>query len=261
MYKAILIDDEPWALYALEHGISWKEKGFEIAATAGNAPDGLQLIMELNPDVVFTDVRMDEMTGIELLKEARARNIECEFVIVSAYGDFSYAKEAIQSGIFDYLVKPVEKADGNKLLERLSAQLAKKKTLEKQLQTAVLPKETKNYEAVNKNFIELLHYVDAHFTEELSLDLLSEKYFLNTSYICVLFKKITNETFSSYLNNLRLKEAYRLLLTTDDAIAEIAELSGYRDYYYFNKAFKKKFGVSPRQCRLEGRKGIDEEKV
>lgn len=260
MYKVILIDDEPWALYALEHGISWREKGFEVVATANNAEDGLNMIQELRPDVVFTDVRMEDMSGIELLQTAREKNIQSEFVIISAYGEFSYAREAIQYNIFDYIVKPVEEATGNMLLERLAKHISKKQYVAEQIRMLVPSEERKNYEVVNQNFIELLNYVEEHFREELTLEKLSEKYYLNMSYICVLFKKMTGETFSGYMNTLRMREAHKLLLTTDESIAKVAEMAGYGDYYYFSKAFKKRFGISPRQCRIEGR-GADGEKV
>lgn len=259
MYRVILIDDEPWALYALEHGIGWKEKGYSVVATAENGEDGLKLIEEWKPDVVFTDVRMDDMSGLELLREARERGIGAEFVIVSAYGEFSYAQEAIRYHSFDYIVKPVETAEGNRLLERLAAHLERKRYMAEQVRLVVPAGERKGYEVLNQNFMELLHYVEGHFREELTLERLSERYFLNASYVCVLFKRATGETFLGYLNTLRMREAHRLLLTTDDSLAKVAETAGYRDYYYFSRAFKKRFGISPRQCRLEGRRTDGEE--
>ena len=255
MYKVVLIDDEPWALYSLENGVEWEKRGFEVIGKAYNGEDGLAIIRKENPDVIFTDIRMDDISGIELLQKARKENITAEFVIVSAYGEFSYAKDAIQCALFDYILKPVEEAEVNNLLARLSRKLKEKRYTAEQIKLVIPEGERKDYEYANQNFVELLHYVDEHFREDFTLEELSAKFYLNNSYTCTLFKKITGDTFSVYLNNLRMKEAHYLLLTTDYSTAKVAELSGYRDYYYFCKAFKRKFGITPRQCRLEGRGG------
>lgn len=259
MYRVMLIDDEPWALYALQHGIDWEGKDFEIVACCNNAEEALEQMKNSEFDVVFTDVEMDNISGIELIRVARAQGIRAEFVIVSAYEKFSYVRDAIQYNIFDYIVKPIEEADGSKLLERLQKHLSEKKFLREQLKMVTPLNKRKNCESVNKNFIELLNYVEENFCDELKLKQLADEYYLDISYVCVLFKKVTGETFSSYVNSLRLKEAYKLLLTTNESISKVAEMAGYRDYYYFNKIFKKKFGCSPRQCRMqESRKNHDE---
>lgn len=256
MYKVILIDDEPWALYALEHSIDWEKKGFQVVATANNGEEGFELINREKPDAVFTDICMDDCSGIDLLKRARDHNILSEFIIVSAYDEFSYAKEAIYYGVFDYILKPIEEVDGYKLLERLSKQLSIKNEYKKKLEEELLFENRQEY--VNPNFEILLEYVDTHFREDLTLSFLAEKFYLNTSYICVLFKKMKKDTFTGYLNHIRMKEARKLLLTTNDTTAMIAEAVGYRDYYYFNKVFKKEFGMTPRQCRMKGMRNNEE---
>lgn len=250
MYKVILIDDEPWALYALEHSIDWEKKGFQVIGTASNGEEGFEIINKEKPDVVFTDICMDDCSGIDLLKKVRDHNILSEFIVVSAYEEFSYAQKAIYYGVFDYVLKPIEEVDGNKLLDRLSKHLADKMELKKEAEEEFLSENRQGY--INPNFELLLDYVDTHFREDLTLSFLAEKFYLNISYICVLFKKLKKDTFSGYLNSVRMKEARKLLLTTTETTAVIAEMVGYKDYYYFNKVFKKQFGMTPRQCRIKG---------
>jgi two-component system response regulator YesN len=74
---------------------------------------------------------------------------------------------------------------------------------------------------------------------------------MNPNYCCRLFKKYTKSTFSEYINNLRLETAVKLLKTTEFTIEEIAQRTGYNDYFYFIKLFKKNYGVPPARFRKE----------
>ncbi|GIO15527.1 hypothetical protein J19TS2_50820 [Cohnella xylanilytica] len=110
----------------------------------------------------------------------------------------------------------------------------------------------------NKNFIVMercLHYIHGHFGEELSLEELSKKYYFNPSYFSTLFKKHTGKHFTEYVTDLRVEIARKKLLESDKKIYEVAQEVGYRDVKYFNKIFKKRYGLTPEECRIfsEGR--------
>lgn len=97
----------------------------------------------------------------------------------------------------------------------------------------------------NSRIIELLHYIDQHYQEELTIEALSQKYCFNASYLSRLFKKELGISPKEYLLNIRLKNIQQLLISTNLPIEEIAELTGFKHGYYLSKYFKKKFGVSP----------------
>ncbi len=104
----------------------------------------------------------------------------------------------------------------------------------------------------NKNNIVLercLHYIHSHLGKELSLEELASKYYFNPSYFSTLFKKYTGMHYTDYIIDLRLKNAHRLLLDSDKKIYIIAQEVGYRDVKYFNKIFKRRYGVTPDECR------------
>jgi len=102
---------------------------------------------------------------------------------------------------------------------------------------------------VNENFEKLLEYVNKNYSQQLYLKELSSKFYINFTYCCELFKKITGSTFSEYVTGLRMKRARELLESTGLSIKEICEETGYKDYYYFNSLFKKYHGVTPSQYR------------
>lgn len=104
----------------------------------------------------------------------------------------------------------------------------------------------------NKNTIVMercLQYIHTHYGEDLALDDLAQKYFFNPSYFSTLFKKYTGKHFTAYLTDLRLGMAHEKLLESDRKVYEIAKDVGYRDVKYFNRIFKKQFGLTPNECR------------
>ena len=108
MLKVILVDDEPYILQGLQVLIDWESGGFEIAATCSNGKEALKYLMENHVDLVISDIRMPEMTGLELLETVKKEKIsDAEFVLLTGYDDFAYTQRAIRNGCLDYILKPV----------------------------------------------------------------------------------------------------------------------------------------------------------
>lgn len=476
MYKAYLVDDEPWVLVGLKNTFNWQNYNFHIIGESIDPFTALDQIIALKPDLVLLDIRMPELNGIDLMKKAKQAGTEAEFVFISGFAEFSYAREALQNGAFDFLLKPVEVPEANKLLQKLFFSLEQSR-LEKDLhdfenlleKTIDIPSflgkrgfcqkyeyfqavsifhscpeytnslfdatkceyinlyigsnkaiyivnsndnienyindllfsNTNNWEIIsastisnsvydlprlvleadifsynqfvnpsskfsvyrkikyealnailtnlnyaisnqsksdtksilqdfedyiyqnnfginecvyfwnqlysllhqkfadnvenlelgfsdhrqiyhrfrsltsmceyldqvisalyvpdesflisNQSFKNILDYINKHYSENLQLKELASKFYLNASYCCELFKKTTGKKFSEYLIDLRLKKACELLLDTDLTIQEISILTGYSDYYYFNRGFKKNFGVTPAQYKKSKR--------
>jgi two-component system, response regulator YesN len=109
MYRVIVVDDEIWICKLIRKIIDWDEVGFQITAEADSGTAALQLIESHKPDLVITDIRMPGMDGISLIKNAREKNIDSEFIIISGFSDFEYARSAIAYDVFGYLLKPLDK--------------------------------------------------------------------------------------------------------------------------------------------------------
>ncbi|MCI8622423.1 MAG: response regulator [Provencibacterium sp.] len=245
MYTAVLVDDEYWALVALRRSLPWEAYGFHIIGEFMDPEEALEQICEQKPDVVFTDIRMPELSGIDLLRESRRRDIESAFIIISGYGEFIYAQEALQHGAFDYRLKPLQPEEGDEILSSLLKRFQKQKEYLRQMQAPSFPA------CGNENFQKLLEYVAKNFSDEIYLRDLADRFYLNETYCSVLFKKHTGKNFSDYINDLRIRKAQQLLETTAKSVEEIGKTTGFRDYYYFNKVFKKYSGLTPAQYRRQ----------
>ena len=130
MYKVLIVDDEPIVREGLEWVIDWEKYHYQIIGTAENGKEGLDKIRSLKPDLVVTDIRMPEISGIEMIRQARKEGIDCECIILSGYSDFSYAQEAIELGMLSYLLKPIEEDELIHSLKKISLEIKKKKQIE-----------------------------------------------------------------------------------------------------------------------------------
>lgn len=118
MVKVIVADDEVKVCQLICHLIDWEGLGMELVGVAHNGIEALELISQKKPDLVLTDIRMPGCNGLELLKRVHEDNPDLEFIIISGYSHFEYAQTAIQYGISDYILKPVNR-------EQLEASLRK----------------------------------------------------------------------------------------------------------------------------------------
>ena len=96
MLKVLLVDDEPFIVQGLSALIDWEKEGFEIVGTAGNGSEAVEFLKSNPVDLILADIKMPVMNGLEFLKYIRETHLsEAFFVILSGYGDFTYAKEAV----------------------------------------------------------------------------------------------------------------------------------------------------------------------
>ena len=116
MLKILIVDDEPIFRMGLRAGISWSEYGCEIIGEASNGHEALSILQKQDPDIIFLDIKMPGMDGIELLKSCQPRSGQC-FIVLSCFNEYDYVREAMKLGAMDYLFKPLmEKEDIEKVL-------------------------------------------------------------------------------------------------------------------------------------------------
>lgn len=238
MYRIFFVDDEPLVLDPFMSMPAFLECGYINSGHAFNPVEAVEIIKKTNPDAVFTDLKMPGKNGVELMGELRNGGYTGEFVIVSAYGEFEEARRFFKMDGFDYLLKPVSEQDLQALLHKLSGKLAAKQT------EPVVPKETLSPELNN-----IIVYLKDNIILKHSLESVGEKFHLNPNYICNLFARYLGTTFVTYMTNIRMEEAARLLKTTQKAVKEIAALCGYHDYFYFCRVFREVYSCPPTEYR------------
>ena len=127
MTKVFLVDDEIVIREGIRSFFPWEESDYTLV---GEAPDGeiaLPMIRDTNPDILITDIRMPFMDGMELCKLVRSQMPWIGIIILSGYDEFEYARQGIQLGVKEYLLKPITAEDLRHALDRINAQLAEEK--------------------------------------------------------------------------------------------------------------------------------------
>ena len=400
MYTVLLVDDERSVIDSLKSEIPWENLGVKTIYTASDGLQALDLIHAHSIDLLITDIRMPRMDGLELLSALRSDNSQVHCILLTAYGEFEYAKQAFSLGVENYLLKPMQTQElmqsvenalenlyanrknrsdlfrenilrrwllGNISSDELGEKtiyldiniyqkeyciLAMKKTyhsfflhplssaillpLSNQLeycdvwdntghyliligarkipyeqlklsvknaiqsfderclpritlgsivtdrmnlhssyeqactlsdlsdqpeipfqvltvdtQQSISPKKDAdiNLDSLSPIVSRTIQYIEAHYSEGVSLKEFCAAKNLNAAYVGYLFKKETGTFFNHYLTDFRTKKAIELLCNTGTKISDIGELTGYTTTSHFITTFKKKTGFSPLKYR------------
>lgn len=123
MYTVLLVDDQEILRRRLLRMPVWETAGFQVVGEASDGREALEKLKRSAVDLLLTDIRMPGMDGMDLVREVRREGLVPCMVLVSGYQEFSLAREALQYGVFDYLVKPVRQEELESLLTRAAAHL------------------------------------------------------------------------------------------------------------------------------------------
>lgn len=243
MLKVLLVEDEDLIRRGLQFKMDWTAVGCVVVGEAASGEEGLEKIQALRPDIVITDIRMQDMDGLEMLRAGLA---VCSFraVIISGYSEFDYAQQAISLGVSEYLLKPVDFNELKACLLKIAAQQQRESAAQRQADAPLLP----NLDASrlgNKYAAEMLRYIQEHYAQRISLTDLSQELNVSCTHLNAKFKAETGYTFHDFLNYYRISKAVELQKQGDLKLYEIAELVGFSDYKYFSKVYKKYVGYSP----------------
>lgn len=375
--KALIVDDEFNVRDVIRHLGQWKTYGITTLLEARNGHEAKSLIEKERPEIIFTDVKMPEMGGIELIEWLDSISYPGKVIFISGYNDYSYMRKAIQHSSFDYLLKPIEyeafnhtleksvqawkedfvhaeeledvkKLRGNQLatgiclgdcsdsnslsdflpasigynfsllsfyqmhnadlyIQKLADELMDRKlgnafalqtdlnlclvitirdkwlsveqwisqefdipvrlvTQERvqalsDIRTSFLALrkklEEQNFRSIHslaeidasRRMEDIVSYVDMYYMEDLSLEKLSNIFFLSREHISRKYKQATGMTLSMYITVLRISQAKSWLEETDKSIYSISIMLGYQDEIYFSKLFKKVVGMTPFEFR------------
>ena len=242
--RYIIAEDEPPIRKNLIKKISSLAPDFTLAGQASGGKTALKLVKSENPHIIFTDIRMPGIDGLELMNTLSNYYPQIIIVVISGYNDFEYAQNSIRLGASDYLLKPINPEQLNKTLNRIRKELEQKdqfidKNIDWYEDKAGTDMATKTAEIIQKQF-----------RENLSVQEIAETLKVNATYLSRVFKSIYDITPSRYIQIQRMDLAKRLLMQyMQMEIKEIAAFVGYSDQNYFSRFFKKETGMSPIEYR------------
>jgi YesN/AraC family two-component response regulator len=228
----MLVEDEEIIRNGLKKMIEQVIGGYTICAEAENAEDALLMLEKVQPDILITDIKMENMNGLEMIRKIKLKNDNLPIIIISGYAYFQFAKEAILYGASAYLLKPVNRMELMQVLEKC---------------VPVQPAEED--ESHNLLIQKVKAIIKEKLGEEISLRNIADEIGINHQYLSALFKECTGKNFSKYVTEKRIQNAKRLLKDTNLKIYEIAEMSGYRSMKHFANVFRENVNCTPSEYR------------
>lgn len=132
MYKVLLVDDEEVIREGIACIIDWEASGFLFMGTAQNGVEAYEKILQDPPHIVITDIKMPVLDGLELIAKVKEELPETVFVVLSGYGEFELAKEAMRFGVKHYLLKPCNENKIINVLNEIKDEFIRKEAREKE---------------------------------------------------------------------------------------------------------------------------------
>ena len=158
--KVVIVEDEFRIREGLEKLTAKLSDEYEIAGTAENGIQGLELIRRTKPDIVITDIRMPEMDGLEMLTQVVQEKLPVKVIVLSAYSEFDYARRAMKLGVTEYLLKPLSYTDFAQAMKTVTAQAL----AEKQRKPAQIGTLTQMFSDILNRRIELSDEITAYLS-------------------------------------------------------------------------------------------------
>lgn len=248
MYSLMVVDDEYNIRRGLVTSVDWASIQVQVVAEARDGQEALEQARLHRPDLVVTDISMDDMDGLTFTEALLKERPRTKVLILSGFGEFGYAQRALELKVSSYLLKPVTPED---LLAKVAEAIE------------VLEKERDQSRRLGESEFDLgeagagrtvlrraREYLETHYENpEVSLDSLADHLGLTPAYLSKLFKAGTGRNWGDELLALRMDKAKQLLRDTNLKSSEVGAHVGYRNPQYFATAFRRAVGLTPTEFR------------
>ena len=219
---------------------------------------------EQSIDILFTDIKMPHMDGLQLAANARALYPHLYIVICSAYGEFEYARKALAIRASSYLLRPVHEEDFRKTMLSVIAACQLEQTLAQAYVNEAMPDTLTPgmlHQLVGAHahvpyqrdaFIDAAQsYLHAHYPEVIGVADIAQAAHVSIGHLCREFKKETGVSPMQYLQQYRLEKAKALLRHSQEKVHDIALKTGFQNAAYFGAVFKREMHMTPNAYRNE----------
>lgn len=249
MYKVVIIDDEPIIVEGISRMISWDNFECRIVATANDGKEGAEIIQKYAPNIVITDIAMPDIDGLTMIAGVKSEFPDMEISILTGYRKFEYAQKAINLGVSRFLLKPSSLEEIEEAIKTMVTKLKENGIFPENVENNTQETDKLDNEASNFIVNNAIKYIEQNYPHKISLSEVAEKTYVSQWHLSKLLNRHLGQNFSEILNNIRIKEAQKLLRDPSLRIGDIAEKVGFVDMAHFSRVFKKNIGISANEYR------------
>jgi len=238
MYRVMIIDDEQSARKLLRASIPWESLNMEVVGEAASGIEAINVIDEMRPDIAFVDISMPFMNGIEFTEVATQRYPKLIIIIMTAIDQFEYARKCVSLPVFEYMLKPIVRAEVTGVLQNV------KKKLDAMMETEADGTAENGPEMEQDTIAQIQKFIENNYVDsKINLASVAEQFGFSASYLSRKFKQETGKNFVEYLTECRMEKAMKLAETGKKMFLASSEV-GIPDPNYFGRCFKKYAGMS-----------------
>lgn len=241
MLQVLILDDEAVICRTLKMMLQRMESIRPVeTVTACDGASALRILREREIDVALVDISMDGMDGLTFIEKAIEEDICSRIIVISAYGDYNYVRNAFKFGVFDYIMKPVDFEMFEGVMRKCADQIEADKKSPKDI------------------IDEAKKFILSNIENDLSMDQVARHVAMEYSYFSKYFKRMTGKSFSKFLTDEKMKYSKRCLEESDIRISELALKMGYNNTGNFSRAFRNYTGKWPTEYKDEVARGGSE---
>ena len=234
MYRVMIVDDEKAIRNLLKISVDWKSFNMEPVGEASSGAEAINIIDEIRPDVVFADIKMPFMDGIELSRILTDRYPGIKIIILTAFNDFEYARQCVGLGVCEYIMKPINPGKIREALKKIKVSLDERVV---DLSPLEIPED-----AMILNMDKIQKYIYNHYNDsDINLTSIAQHFGFNSSYLSRRFKNETGTGIIDYLTKCRMEKAVEYAKSRT-LMYIAAQKVGINDPNYFSKCFRKYTG-------------------
>ena len=253
MHSILIVEDEELELEFIEAVVREEVQPEDIVMTAHTGAQAVRQAKKRHPDIIIMDIMLPELDGLEAIEEIRKFAPDTCISILSAYTDFRFAQRAISLRVFEYMLKPIKPSDFKAILKRMMESVDEKRENEKSGMPQMIAEaivKNGNPGGEQQSFVdESVRYIQKHFKERLTLQMVASRVYMNAQYFSRVFKRETGVTFTEYVNTLKIQYACKLLETTNYPAYRISSECGFTDPSYFNRVFFAQMNMTPKKYK------------
>lgn len=259
MYRVLVVDDEQLVCDFLQMKIEGLNPRFQVPATASNGYGALQYLEKNHVDLVITDIMMPGMDGLMLCERIRKKFPDMYIVILSGYGEFEYAQQAIRYDVHSYLLKPINNDELAATLSELEQRKMKQNEYRQMIYATSKSYEQPDMEKERWGNLSVTEkakeYIWENYQKSLGLSDIAEHIGVSVNYLSNIFRKEEGEPCMKYVTKVRMEVAGRYLLEHQILrIEEIASRTGFVSTKHFLHVFKKYYGMTPSEYKVEAQR-------
>lgn len=266
MLNVMLVSDSSLP-YGFCSVLSSIRTGYAIDEVCTHVNAAADRFLATRPQIVIVNISSNGLQGFKTIERIQNLDGTVQFIVVSEYADFCYAREAIERDVSSYLTFPVSEKRIVQSLEKAGARYEKSVIVHTAAKAANSDSDifdrSAGYgiggvkahiydfgDAASKPIVrKAINRIKHHYSEHLTLENVASELYVSSRHLSREFKLSTGKTFVEYLTDYRMKEAENILKDGTNRVYEVSRMVGYKSVNYFCRIFKEYSGMTPQECR------------